>query len=237
MDGEIHLPTIPLTVTTRCVGFGLFSPSPAPDADVPSSSPAADTVKHPGRGRHAAPESRRCHRLRRFPSPTSAPLAILSASDLAAGLGTWYFIGASAWIWEPIAVQDRNFSVQRAMSGSLAEPWRERIQPTPRRRPLHSGNCTCLPLGSREPYASGFRRFFADLDVFVGDFCCPLRRPENFSFCFTSFLAFSLLYSECGSRLQRHRAVAASTETRTALSHGFGFHTHFFVGVVFVRGL
>jgi hypothetical protein len=29
-----------------------------------------------------------------------------------------------------------------------------------------------------------------------GDYCCPLRRPANFSFCFTSFLAFSLLYSD-----------------------------------------
>jgi len=63
-----HLPTIPLTVTTRCEGVGLVPPSPAAAADVPSSSPAAETVKHPGRGRHAAhsrrprprPRPRRC---------------------------------------------------------------------------------------------------------------------------------------------------------------------------------
>jgi hypothetical protein len=40
---------------------------------------------------------------------------------------------------------------------------------------------------------------------------------------------------ECGSRLQRHRAVAASMETRTALRHGFC--CFFFVGVVSVRGM
>ena len=47
---------MPLTVTIRCVGARLLPPSSAPEPEPEPEGPSsvADTVKHPGRGRHAA---------------------------------------------------------------------------------------------------------------------------------------------------------------------------------------